>query len=163
MSYFIVKELLDYIENVFKILNQNMLYTLSFLFTTDLKKVLLIEKKRPEWQKGFLNGIGGKVEGDENFVECIERETFEETNLKINYDNSYKGKLIGNNYVVVVYSTLVEENVIKENLKQTTDEKVKLYDINNNLNLLSSVKYILPLCKESFIDKNLQKFEINYL
>ncbi len=37
-------------------------YVVTFLFTPDLQKVWLIEKQKPEWQKGCLNGIGGKIE-----------------------------------------------------------------------------------------------------
>ena len=37
-------------------------YVLTFLFTSDYKNVWLIEKNRPNWQKGSLNGIGGKIE-----------------------------------------------------------------------------------------------------
>ena len=37
-------------------------YSLGFVFDLPVEKVLLIEKQRPEWQKGKLNGIGGKIE-----------------------------------------------------------------------------------------------------
>lgn len=44
-------------------------YVLGFAFTPkDLKgnqKVVLIEKLKPEWQKGKFNGIGGKLEKDD--------------------------------------------------------------------------------------------------
>ncbi len=37
------------------------LYVVGFMFTEDEKQVVLIEKKRPEWQAGKLNGVGGKI------------------------------------------------------------------------------------------------------
>lgn len=37
-------------------------YVVGFAFSTDEKVVLLIEKQKPEWQRGLLNGIGGKIE-----------------------------------------------------------------------------------------------------
>jgi hypothetical protein len=40
----------------------------------DEGRVALIEKNRPAWQRGLLNGIGGKIEGDEMPVETMIRE-----------------------------------------------------------------------------------------
>ena len=40
--------------------------------------VLLIRKQRPEWQRGFLNGLGGHVETGETALEAIRREFREE-------------------------------------------------------------------------------------
>lgn len=39
-------------------------YTLVLMFSNDHKRVALIQKKRPSWQKGFLNGIGGVMKDD---------------------------------------------------------------------------------------------------
>lgn len=58
-------------------------YTLGFIFTKDLKKVLLMRKTKPAWQAGRLNGVGGKIEPGEDAVTCIAREVEEETNLRI--------------------------------------------------------------------------------
>lgn len=58
------------------------IYVVGFLFTTDMNKVLLIEKKRPDWQRGKLNGIGGKVETSEDFQTALAREFAEETTLR---------------------------------------------------------------------------------
>lgn len=54
-------------------------YCLGFLFNTTRNKVVLIEKKHPKWQAGFLNGVGGKVEGGESSYEAMIREFSEET------------------------------------------------------------------------------------
>ncbi len=37
-------------------------YTLGFMFSKEGDKVLLIQKDRPKWQAGKLNGIGGKID-----------------------------------------------------------------------------------------------------
>jgi 8-oxo-dGTP diphosphatase len=39
---------------------------------------MLILKKRPAWQDGLLNGIGGKIEPGETPEAAIQRESFEE-------------------------------------------------------------------------------------
>ncbi len=58
-------------------------YTVAFVFDEGLEHVLLVHKKKPDWQKGFLNGIGGKHEPGETSAECIHRETIEESRLDI--------------------------------------------------------------------------------
>lgn len=37
-------------------------YVCGFMFSEDRENVLLIQKDRPEWQAGKLNGVGGKIE-----------------------------------------------------------------------------------------------------
>lgn len=51
-------------------------------FMMDKGKVLLIRKKRPEWQRGFLNGVGGQVEIGETVWQAMVREFKEETGLE---------------------------------------------------------------------------------
>ena len=59
-------------------------YVLGFVFSDCLdSKVLLIEKTKPAWQKGKLNGIGGKIEPGETPLEAMVRETNEETGLSV--------------------------------------------------------------------------------
>lgn len=58
-------------------------YVCSFLFAPDRARVLLIRKRRPAWQAGKLNGIGGKVEPGEPLAEAAAREFREETGLDL--------------------------------------------------------------------------------
>ena len=46
-------------------------YVAGFMFSSDKSEVLLVEKMSPEWQRGLLNGIGGKIEGGETPLEAI--------------------------------------------------------------------------------------------
>lgn len=57
------------------------LYTCAFYFWRG--EVLLVEKNFPSWQKGLLNGIGGKVEGGEVAAATCVREFYEETGLRV--------------------------------------------------------------------------------
>ena len=54
---------------------------LGFLFSEKETRVALIQKQKPEWQKGYLNGIGGKVEQGESPYYAMGREFCEETGL----------------------------------------------------------------------------------
>lgn len=55
-------------------------YVLGFIFDLYSSKVLLIRKEKPNWQKGFFNGVGGKIEEtDETIYIAMARECKEET------------------------------------------------------------------------------------
>ena len=56
-------------------------YVTGFLFSQDASHVVLIEKINPQWQCGFLNGIGGKIEANEPSVDAMVREFVEETGV----------------------------------------------------------------------------------
>jgi 8-oxo-dGTP pyrophosphatase MutT (NUDIX family) len=55
------------------------IYVLGFAFEPYLNQVLLINKTKPEWQVGMLNGVGGKVEPNETIFDAMVREFEEET------------------------------------------------------------------------------------
>ena len=58
-------------------------YVLGFMFSaTNENKVILIEKLKPSWQCGLLNGIGGKIEAGESPVQAMVREFQEEAGLE---------------------------------------------------------------------------------
>ncbi len=56
-------------------------YSLGFMFDKNILNVLLIRKKRPSWQYGFLNGVGGHVEDFETPIESMVREFEEEVGI----------------------------------------------------------------------------------
>lgn len=62
-------------------------YTICFI--KQKNKILLLNREKPSWM-GSWNGVGGKLEKGETPTQCIMREVFEETNIKL--DNvKYKG------------------------------------------------------------------------
>jgi 8-oxo-dGTP diphosphatase len=58
-------------------------YVCGFVFSESADRVALIQKKRPTWQAGKFNGIGGHIEPGESAAEAIRREFREETGLTI--------------------------------------------------------------------------------
>lgn len=58
-------------------------YVAGFLFSPDLENVVLIEKQKPDWQKGKYNAIGGKIEKGETPEQAMIREFEEETSLSV--------------------------------------------------------------------------------
>lgn len=53
----------------------------GFFFDPNKTVVVLIRKKRPDWQAGLLNGVGGKVEEGEFALDAMIREFEEETGV----------------------------------------------------------------------------------
>lgn len=56
-------------------------YVCGFYFDHKFKQVVLIWKNKPDWQKGKLNGIGGKIEKGELPITAMRREFYEETGI----------------------------------------------------------------------------------
>jgi len=56
----------------------------GFLFSADREEVVLVEKIRPDWQRGRLNGVGGKMEpSDASPAAALTREFEEEAGLRV--------------------------------------------------------------------------------
>ncbi len=58
-------------------------YVAGFYFSECAERVALIRKLNPEWQRGLLNGIGGKVEPGEEPRAAMTREFEEETGAHV--------------------------------------------------------------------------------
>ena len=58
-------------------------YVAGFCFSECGGRVALIRKLKPEWQRGLLNGIGGKMEPGESLHSAMVREFEEETGAHV--------------------------------------------------------------------------------
>lgn len=56
-------------------------YVTGLMFSQDRKRLVLIAKLNPDWQRGLLNGVGGKIEAGEEAVDAMCRECAEETGV----------------------------------------------------------------------------------
>ena len=114
--------------------------TLGFVFDPLFQQVVLIQKNRPEWQKGDINGLGGKCEGTETFTHCIAREVKEEAGIWIPSQNWRKhAQLKWENWNVTVFAAVFVGDL--KQVQSVTDEVVAWYSV---LALPSSVKKNLP-------------------
>ena len=84
-------------------------YVLGFIFDEEYKNVVLIRKGKETWQKDIHNGIGGKVENDEEPIVAIVRECIEETGLYINSWRQYC-VMYGPEFTCICYSTTADLN-----------------------------------------------------
>lgn len=126
-------------------------YVAGFLFTPDGSNVCLIQKKRPEWQKGKLNAVGGHIEENESPEAAMQREFEEETGVKINWDDGLFLRLKNEQYNVYFFRKYSSEILY---VKSVTDEKVLTMSILNELNtvpvtvahfIIPNLKWIIPL------------------
>lgn len=118
-------------------------YVVGFCFSEDKERVVLIIKKRPEWQKYLLNGVGGKKESDdESFREAIVREFKEETGVETQEDD-WKSfcYLEGSDYLVYCFKCF-NDGYFNES-DTTTDEPI--YKVQISSILQSNHKYVSNL------------------
>lgn len=124
----------------------NGLWVVGFLFSGNLRRVVLIEKKRPEWQKGLLNGVGGKIELGETPRDAMRREFREETGVDIEEWREFcelRFKLGTVYFFAAVYNA---------DIKSVTDEKVDWYHTWEipNLPTIPNSRWLVPMA----IDKD---------
>lgn len=130
-------------------------YSLGFLFNEEKTSVILIQKEKPQWQAGLLNGIGGKMEpvdeGDNGDRETASlngmvREFYEETGVTT---KKWKwrpfAKMYGDDWVVYCFCqfdteawssvrTLTSELIVPVRLAELSIHKT-----------LSNIPWLIPM------------------
>lgn len=117
-------------------------YVMGFIFNKAKDKVLLIEKKRPKWQAGHWNGMGGKIEqDDENPLAAMQREIFEETGF--NYQNwEHCITFVCPGGTVFVYRIF---DILQ--FTQIENECLKIWPLDSlPKNMMNNLKWIIPVC-----------------
>src|SRR4051812_30781890 len=122
-------------------------YVCGFMFDS-MNRVLLILKQKPEWQKGKLNGIGGKIEPGEAPIDAMVREFWEETQIHTERSEwDLKVRLSGPDYVVHFYSAMREWTEVRPmvcTIEMPTFVKLNKLPINTIYNL----RWMLPLFRD---------------
>jgi len=113
-------------------LNTNMKrYVVAFILTPDLQRVWLIRKNKPEWQKGCLNGIGGKIEEDgESPVEATVREIKEEAGITLDSSQlTTIGYMQGTNNDGSEFRVDIFTGTTSKKLSTQEEEEISLFDV----------------------------------
>lgn len=117
----------------------------GFLFSNDAQDVLLIEKNRPEWQKGLLNGVGGKCEDGETPFDAMVREFREETGLEVSWWDKFAVINHFDTEIHFYYGYSAEFY----NAKSVTDEKLMTLKVSallgNSERLIPSLVWLIPM------------------
>lgn len=109
------------------------------------RTVVLVEKAKPEWQKGRLNGVGGSIEDGETPVEAMVREFREETGVGTDRNDwSHRVTMSGNGWVVHFFRSRV---VSPMRIRGTEDESVCWADSTSLPgNTIPNLRWLIPLC-----------------
>lgn len=125
-------------------------YVLGFAFSRNGKEVVLIEKQKPDWQKGKINGIGGKIEADDvNQLHAMIREFREETGVDTSSEQwnefgcmTFENDITGvpcKIYLFRMFDDCIHEcftNESEEIIKVNSDTVLDVYNCMHNLPIL---------------------------
>lgn len=116
-------------------------YVLGFAFSKSMRSVVLIEKKKPEWQAGLLNGIGGKLEEGESAAAAMVREFKEETGVWTTEFSWLPFEMMHfkNGVTVFCFATLLPVGQVVNTME---DEIVDVFPVNSLGELQSEVGVI---------------------
>ena len=130
-----------------------MRYCCGFAFDSQGRWVWLIEKKKPTWQRGMLNGIGGKIENGEMALDAMQREFREETGTDIiDWDEFLI--LSGRDWTVFFFKYFRHETKgpFDQLCKATTEESPVLVDTCNlPSNVIPNLHWIIPMALDRSI------------
>lgn len=130
-------------------------YVCGFVISPNNSLVALIEKQKPKWQKGKWNGIGGKVEPeDESDAHAMTREFYQEAGVYFTA-NCWTEivTLRGDDWecVFFYYKTI---SVLK--CKTMEKERVQVCDANNLPdNVIYNLRWLIPLAMDDDVMKPL--------
>ena len=122
-------------------------YVLGFAFNEYYKQLLLIEKEKPDWQKGLYNGIGGKIRDGEPEVLAMIREFREEAGLfTLLHDWRCFCKLNGSDCQMFCFVSGININQAKSMEK----EQIRIFDLNElPENKINNLSWLIPMALAS--------------
>jgi 8-oxo-dGTP diphosphatase len=127
------------------------LYTVGFLFTENREFLLLIRKTKPEWQKGRLNGVGGKIKDGETPLQCMIREFEEEAGQVIENWQEFAVITDDCDWTVHFFKTFVSEETFFK-CKTKTEEHLMVCQIKALFDpptlprlVIENLKWLIPM------------------
>lgn len=130
-------------------------YVTGFLFSQDSSHVVLIKKLAPEWQIGYLNGVGGKIEANENAYEAMSREFQEETGVLIPVIqwNCYAQIYRANHYELDVF--FAHSDLAFESRTVEKEEVLVVKTSELPKNIIPNLNWLIPLALDKQADFSL--------
>lgn len=112
-------------------------------------RVLLIHKKRPMWQNGIFNGIGGTINENETPKEAMVRECREESGLNINTWKIHNFKTFENGNQLYYMKANVDFQTLNK-AESLTDEEISIFDIDKlPIKLQADIREMIIKCVEN--------------
>jgi len=136
-------------------------YVVGFMLDPMLSKVVLVRKLRPDFQRGLLNGVGGKVgdlRSDETAEEAMPREFEEETGgANLNW-RKFLCLLTAHSDITFFYAV---GNVYVA--KTLTDEEIGVYDIDDVMNrcdTMPNIRWCIQMARSIAFGEHADHFEV---
>jgi 8-oxo-dGTP diphosphatase len=119
-------------------------YVLGFAFDSAGDNVVLIKKTKPAWQAGKYNGVGGKTETGEAYMDAMAREFREETNVEWGAW-TYFCMMTGEDWKCACYYTF--ETYVLQNVQTATDEEVYTFSVQSLPETISNVPWLITAAR----------------
>lgn len=120
-------------------------YVVGFVMDEAAECVALIQKRRPAWQRGKWNGLGGKVEPGETERAAISREVLEEAGIDLPPESWDAVAALNADGVRVAF--YFARTSLLESMTSRTDEIVDIYRLSElpSLDLVENVPFVIAL------------------
>lgn len=133
------------------------IYVVGFAFDHPGEHGLFVEKTHPSWQRGRMNGLGGKVDSGERPNDAMARKFREETRGTLVGSAAYRpdgwrhvASLVGDDWQSLVYTTRLNFMDISALNGTFNDEHERLVALALGelpyRRTLPNVLYLVPLC-----------------
>lgn len=129
-------------------MNKPIEYCVGFYFFKGMDKVLLIRKNRPEWQRGLLNGIGGKIEKEETYREGMLREFQEETHMQTSVKDWHEVCILTFPKATIYIFTAESKSIAPDMWLSPTDEPLEIFntiELQNRNDIIPNLRCLIPL------------------
>ena len=121
-------------------------YVLGFCFVPD-GTCILIEKSKPDWQAGLVNGLGGLIKPAENIYEAMVREFHEECGIATHIKEWQHGvTLLGNGWELNVLRCILGHNQPK--IRDCEEGAVGFYDEPPD-NMEQTARWLYWMCRDN--------------
>lgn len=151
---------LVYQKKTLEMSDKLIVYSIGFLFDEKIKRIVLIKKNKPLWQKGLWNGIGGKMEPNESPEDCMVREFEEETGVLIEDWDHFALLYRDNDFELFCFRAF--SNKLWK-CRSVTAEKLVILDIKHlhyfYHRMIPNLEWIMPLA----LDKEVAYTEGEYI
>lgn len=136
-------------------------YVVGLLFD-NIDRVLLINKNRPDWQRGYFNGLGGAINEGETSKQAMSRECKEESGLDINTWEIQQRESFKNGVQLYYMKATVDCHIL-DKAESLTDEEVSIFDIDSlPKRIQPDIREMIEFCtRENKAQKDVDKFVKN--